>query len=260
MGQIDGRSGARGPDAGAGGGSRQVPERLVPWMLLLLAASAGALDAVCLIRLGGLFASVITGNLVQLGRSVATVDLALLVGAVTSVGGYAVGVAVGSLGLRRPGRQRRGADRPRAVGGWGRRAGVVAAGEFVLLVAVAVGWVASAAWPPQWLATPLLGVGAAAMGVQSALSIESGAGSASTTYLTGTLTAVVRTLSGTPWRRSGVAGGVTRLAALLCGAAAGTVLLDVAQLYVVLLPVALVGTVAAVMLASTRRPRPAVRR
>lgn len=155
--------------------------------------------------------------------------------------------------------RRRGVERVGAVGGWGRRAGIVAAGEFVLLVAVAVGWVASAAWPPEWLAMSLLGLGAAAMGVQSALSIESGAGSASTTYLTGTLTAVVRTLSGTPWRRSGVAGGVTRLAALLCGAAAGTILLNVAQLYVVFLPVALVGAVAAMMLAATWRRRPAVR-
>jgi uncharacterized membrane protein YoaK (UPF0700 family) len=43
-------------------------ERVVARLLVGLAAAAGCLDAVCMTRLGGVFASVITGNLVQLGR------------------------------------------------------------------------------------------------------------------------------------------------------------------------------------------------
>jgi uncharacterized membrane protein YoaK (UPF0700 family) len=48
-----------------------------------------------------MFASVITGNLVQLGRAIAAVDGAMVVDAATSVGGYTAEVAAGTVGPRR---------------------------------------------------------------------------------------------------------------------------------------------------------------
>jgi uncharacterized membrane protein YoaK (UPF0700 family) len=56
------------------GAGMVLPERLVGRLLTVFAAAAGCLDIVCVTRLGGPFASVITGNLVQLGRGIATVD------------------------------------------------------------------------------------------------------------------------------------------------------------------------------------------
>jgi uncharacterized membrane protein YoaK (UPF0700 family) len=74
------------------------PEPLAARLLAVLAATAGYLDAVCVARLGGPFASVITGNLVQLGRGIAA-DGRLAVRAAVAVAGYTVGVAAGSVGL-----------------------------------------------------------------------------------------------------------------------------------------------------------------
>jgi uncharacterized membrane protein YoaK (UPF0700 family) len=67
----------------------------------------------------------------------------------------------------------------------------------------------------------LLALAAAAMGVQSALTISRGVRGVSTTYLPGTLTTVVRSVTLDPHRSAGSAGGATRLAALLCGAIVG---------------------------------------
>jgi uncharacterized membrane protein YoaK (UPF0700 family) len=55
-------------------------------LLAVLTAAAGCVDAVCVTRLGGVFASVITGNLVQLGRAIATADGTLATAATTAVG------------------------------------------------------------------------------------------------------------------------------------------------------------------------------
>jgi uncharacterized membrane protein YoaK (UPF0700 family) len=215
------------------------PERVVVRLLAVLSAAAGCLDAVCVTRLGGLFASVITGNLVQLGRAVATVDGRLAASAATAVGGYALGVAAGSVVLRR------------CDPGWRRRTSLAAAVELVLLTGVAAGWLATDAQPGT-AAPVLLAPAAAAMGVQSALTISSGVSGASTTYLTGTLTNLIRTLSTDPHRLAGAAGGAARLASFLCGAAAGAVVLRVAPLWAPALPAALV---AAVIVAAVRAGR-----
>ncbi|MGC9665308.1 YoaK family protein [Planosporangium sp. 12N6] len=234
--------------AGAGGtasGPRPdaaLPERVVTRLLIVLTAASGCLDAVCVSRLGGLFASVITGNLIQLGRSITTTDARLATGAATAVGGYALGVAVGTAALGRCG------------AGWLRRTSVVAAVEVVLLAGVAAGWLATAAHPGRLAAPSLLATAAAAMGVQSALTVSSGGPGASTTYLTGTLTGVVRTLTVDPHRFAAGAGGGTRLAALLCGAIVGALVLRVAPSLALVPPTALVA--AAVVAAALTRPRP----
>ncbi|WP_327009961.1 DUF1275 family protein [Dactylosporangium sp. NBC_01737] len=362
-----------GAVAGAG-----LSARTVWWLLLALAAAAGCLDAVCVSRLGGVFASVITGNLVQLGRAVATIDGWAAAGAVTAVGGYAAGVAAGTAALRhrttdphrpaagahprtaaphprtprrtrRPPRrtperhagpadgratpperhvgpagrratpanrratpperhagpadgrttpperhagpadgratppnaapdpqaaaphpqtaaadQQAAAPGPQAAGqqqpatGWRRRVTALAAGEAVLLAGVAAGWQAAGARPGHAGTLLLLCAAAAAMGVQSTVTLGSGVAGASTTYLTGTLTGLVRHAVAGPHHVTGT-GGAARLGALLCGAAAGTVVLRVAPLWAPALAAALVAAAVAAALVAGARIRPGPR-
>jgi uncharacterized membrane protein YoaK (UPF0700 family) len=89
----------------------------------------------------------------------------------------------------------------------------------------------------------LLGPAAAAMGVQSVVTTSSGAPGASTTYLTGTLTSVVRTVVSDPHSFATAAGGASRLMALLCGAVLGALLLHLAPLWAPALSAALVAVV-----------------
>jgi uncharacterized membrane protein YoaK (UPF0700 family) len=110
-----------------------------------------------------------------------------------------------------------------------------------------VSWAALGAQPGPGAATLVLGLAAAAMGVQSAVTLSSGVRGASTTYLTGTLTDAVRTLAGDPHRITSVAGPAVRLAALLCGAAVGALVLRVAPLWAPVPPVVFVGAVAAAL-------------
>ncbi len=229
-----------GRHASGGPGGEQVaalPARLVAVNLAVLSAAAGCLDVVAVTRLGGPFASVITGNLVLLGRALAQVDGGMVVDTSTAVGGYAVGVAGATLAL--------GSGGP----GWRRRTSMVAGAEVVLLLAVAYGWLATAAHPGRIVALPLLGLAAAAMGVQSAVTLGTGVRGASTTYLTGTLTTVMRVLVRGPHRLGASAGGAVRLAALLAGAAAGGLVLRFAPLWAPALAAALV--VAVVVVAAT---------
>jgi uncharacterized membrane protein YoaK (UPF0700 family) len=230
------------PGGRTGAGS-VLPERVVMRLLIVLTAAAGCLDAVCVTRLGSVFASVITGNLVQLGRAIATVDGRLAAGATTAVGSYAFGVAAATVALR-------GCDR-----GWGRRTSMVAAIEVILLAGVAAGWLATGAHPGHITSPLLLGLAAAAMGIQSVVTISSGIRGASTTYLTGTLTSVVRTVTVDPHRFAASAGGIARLAALLSGAALGALVLRVAPLWASVLPAALVAAVVVVAAALSRGRR-----
>jgi uncharacterized membrane protein YoaK (UPF0700 family) len=211
-----------------------LPDRVVVPLLAVLTAAAGCLDVFCLTRLNGLFASVITGNLVQFGRAIASTDGWLAVGAATTVGSYGLGVAAGTAALRR------------RAAGWRRRTTLLLAVEVVLLIGLAAGWLATDAHPMDSASPPLLGVAAAAMGIQSAVTIASGVRGASTTYLTGTLTSAVRAVVGDPHRFAGGAAG--RLTALLFGACLGALVLRVAPAWT---PVLAAALVAAVLLAAT---------
>jgi uncharacterized membrane protein YoaK (UPF0700 family) len=206
-----------------------LPERVVTRLLAVLAVASGSLDVVCVTRLGGLFASVTTGNLVQLGRAIATVDGQLAARATTTVGGYAIGVAGGTVGLRGSG------------SGWRRRTSLVALVEVLLLTGVAVGWLVTGGHSGTSTSAVLLGVAAAAMGVQSTVTIGSAAPGASTTYLTGTLTSLVRALAAAPHRLDGPA--AARVAAFVCGTVLGALVLRVSPLWAPALPVALVAVV-----------------
>jgi uncharacterized membrane protein YoaK (UPF0700 family) len=134
--------------------------------------------------------------------------------AATAVGGFIVGVAVGSR-VTGP----RNADGPR----WPRRVTVALGLEFVFLSVFTLGWEATGAAPTGSAQLGLLATAAIGMGLQSAAARGLGV-TVATTYLTGTLTAVIAGLTGSPRSRTDRAGVAALMAALGGAVCAGVVL------------------------------------
>ncbi|MBM7491476.1 uncharacterized membrane protein YoaK (UPF0700 family) [Micromonospora luteifusca] len=214
--------------------------RATAWLLVALAAASGCIDVICLTRLNAYFASVITGNLVHFGHAIATADARSLAGAVVAVGGYAVGVAAATVPLRH------------TPPGWNVRTAVVTSAEAVLLLGFTVGWLACSARPGYGFGLVLLGMAAAASGIQSVITVGAGVRGASTTYLTGSLTELVRRRVVDPHRFADV-GGVGRLAGLVVGAVLGTVVLRTAPTWASVPAAVLVIAVIVVADGLTRR-------
>lgn len=161
-----------------------------------MAACAGVVDLWALSALGGAFAGVVTGNLVGVGRAVGSLDPRDLVAPLVAVAGFGLGVAAWSAFLRRS-----------VLGSL--------ITELAVLVALAVAW-------PLGVPTPvLLGAASLSMGGQSSIALRLGE---STTYLTGTLTGAVAALV---VDGRGRWSAVRQLGALVVGATAAALLLDV---------------------------------
>jgi uncharacterized membrane protein YoaK (UPF0700 family) len=183
-------------------------------------------------RLGGPFASVITGNLIQLGRAFAISNWHLAASTSTSVASYAVGVAVGTVMLRG------------SPPGWRLRTCVVASVELLLLVGVLVGWLITNSLPGTGQAILLLALAAVAMGLQSAVTLSTGVHEASTTYFTGAFTSFMRAVATDPHMILAAGAGIARLLSLLAGAAIGALILKFAPSWTPVFPVVLIaGTV-----------------
>jgi uncharacterized membrane protein YoaK (UPF0700 family) len=183
----------------------------------LLTFTSGGVDVVTLLVIGGAFTSVITGNLIFIGRAVGTSSLNPALHAIMAVLGYVAGVAAGAR-LR----QRLGRRAPRAA--WPRSATLVLAAEALILAAVNVTWICYDAAPPGAATDALLVAAALALGMQGAAAraIE---GNPSTTYMTGALTALVEALA-TGRHRSADASAAVGLLALVAGAASCAVLVE----------------------------------
>lgn len=171
----------------------------------------GATDATGFIKLGGVFTSVMTGNLVLLGVAVGRGALPAAGRTVLAIACYVLGALVGA---RIAGRPRDGDPV------WPSRMNVALAVEGALFVAFAAGWWASGAAPSGAAQAALLGGCAAALGLQSSAILRLGVSGLSTTYLTGTLTTVTHALVTLRTAR-GSGRSIAILAALVCGGAAG---------------------------------------
>ena len=212
---------------------------------MVLALTSGAIDAVTFVRLGNVFSSVITGNLALLGLALGEHHGALAVNSGLALAAYAAGVLAG------------GALAGPLAGGqpaWPRRTTVTMAAELILLAGFSAGWLAAGGHPSGAARLILLGLSAAAMGMQSAAVRL--LGHMSSTYLTSTLIGIfqslaVRRVPG-DWKRStGVLTAFVAGAALgVAGAVTSAALVPVA----VLLPLAVVVLCAA-RSAALRPPR-----
>ena len=174
-----------------------------------LAAASGATDAISFLRLGSVFTSVMTGNLVLLGLSVARRDGAQAAHALVAISAFAAGVAAASrIGGRATG------ERP-----WSRGVGAALVVELAVLCVFLGLWEGVSHGRPSGPAQLVqLACAALALGIQSGAVRAMGIAGLSTTYLTGTLTALVGTSAtgGRLNRRS-----VVLLAAVAVGAAGG---------------------------------------
>jgi uncharacterized membrane protein YoaK (UPF0700 family) len=216
----------------------------------LLTFASGSIDVVTLMVIGQSFTSVITGNLIFIGRAIGTSSLTPALHAIMAVAGYVAGVAVGSR-LRQL--LSRGAPQapqaPQAP--WPRSATQVLAVEWVILAALNVAWISYAAAPPAAAADVLLVAAALALGIQGAAA-RSIKGNPSTTYMTGALTTLVEALS-TGGRRTADASIAVGLLCLVAGAACSAVLVEHASQAALLPPLAALGLVVVIMLGRHRR-------
>jgi len=171
-------------------------EQILTLIAIALTFGSGATDVASFTRLGGVFTSVMTGNIVLGGLAVAQRSLSLASHTAVSIAGYIAGVAGGTWiahGFKRASPVKPDDDQGRAS--------VLPAhvnwtlfAELVLLAGLAVGWEITGTRPAGWAQYCLLAVTAAAMGMQASAVQEMGLTNVSTTFLTGTLTALVSSL------------------------------------------------------------------
>jgi len=215
--------------------------------VIALTFGSGATDVACFTRVGGVFASVMTGNIVLWGLAVARGSLSLFGHATVSLAGYIVGVIGGTriaYGLR-AGKDEEGGVWPHHVT-WALRA------ELVLLAGFAAGWEVSGGRPVGGAQYCLLAIAAAAMGVQAAAARDMGLIEVTTTYLTGTLTALVSSLAHPGKETTHRARRFGVLLGLAAGASLSGLLIVTAADAMPALPLAAVVT--ALVLASRNRP------
>ncbi|MCW5252937.1 MULTISPECIES: YoaK family protein [unclassified Streptomyces] len=174
--------------------------------LAALAAASGATDALCFIALGGVFASVMTGNLVFLGISAGRGAGALAAHAGVALAGYTLAVVLTSRFL--------------GDGGSRRRNRAVFLGEATVM------WTFVALWPvlhdhsDGGIQLSLLTLAAVAMGTQSEVVRTVAEPGVSTTYMTGLFTRVLNTLAmrqRIDWHRPGLL--IAQVAGATCNAA-----------------------------------------
>jgi uncharacterized membrane protein YoaK (UPF0700 family) len=200
-------------------------------VVVVLSVATGATDAISFTRLGNVFASVMTGNMVLLGVSAGRRDATLAAHAGISFAAYIAGSA---LGARLCGHQP-------SMPQWRNRARAALSVELALFVGVTIGWELSAAHPRETLQLGLLPIAVTAMAVQASLARSMPEQTPSTTYMTGTLTAAVSALmAGSPLRAQQRRIGA--VLGLIAGAGLAAILVEEAPRTAPLLVLALLAT------------------
>lgn len=226
-------------------------------LVVLLTLTTGVVDATSFLALGKVFSSVITGNLVLLGMAAGTGGSALAARSGVALAGYSAGVALGApIATRRhagAGHQEGAAPAGGAVPGAGPGPGTGAwpvgvtltlVAELCVLAVFTLLWELAGGSPHDGLQLGLIGMLAAAMGMQSAAVRQ--LGRMSTTYLTSTLTGVIAGIA-TRSRPASLPRSVGVLAAIVAGAAAGAIVVKTGR---ALLPVVMLLPLCAVIGAS----------
>ncbi|HEY7008729.1 MAG TPA: YoaK family protein [Jatrophihabitantaceae bacterium] len=180
-----------------------------------LAMVSGATDALGFLALGGVFTSVMTGNMVLLGTSVGRLDRDLAVHSVAAIVCFVLGCVAGAriAGAAEPNDPVWPAAITRAI--WV---------ETAAMVVVAITWWSSGSHPGENIQILILVLNAFALGVQSSAVLRFGVSGLSTTYLTGTLTTLVTRLAHRHRFRDMLPSAII-LAGLISGAAIMSVVL-----------------------------------
>ena len=168
-------------------------QQILTLIAIALTFASGAMDVASFTRLGEVFTSVMTGNIVLGGLAVAQRSLSLASHTAVSIAGYIVGVAGGTW-IAYGFKAAKPADDEARVSVLPAHVNWALFAELILLAGLTVGWEVTGARPAGWAQFCLLAVAAAAMGVQASAVNEMGLTNVSTTFLTGTLTGLVSSL------------------------------------------------------------------
>src|SRR5580698_10003128 len=203
-------------------------QQILTLIAIALTFGSGAADVASFTRLGGVFTSVMTGNIVLWGLAAARGSLSLASHTAVSIAGYIAGVAGGAWIAHStrvpPAVKGTVADADAGSASAGDQGAAlpgsvlrVLLAQLTLVTGFTVGWEVSGAAPAGWAQFSLLATLAAAMGLQSFAVNNMGLTEVSTTYLTGTLTGLVSSLA-SPGKRTPNAG---RRFGVLIGLVAG---------------------------------------
>ncbi|HEY3904120.1 MAG TPA: YoaK family protein [Streptosporangiaceae bacterium] len=211
-------------------------------LVVILTLTAGAVDAATFTRLGNVFSSVVTGNLVLLGIAAGRQAASLAVSGGLALGGYAVGVLLGGMLAG-------AAEEDQPV--WPAPVSFALGAELILLAGLTVGWLLTAGRPGAEARLLLLGLATVAMGIQTAAVRR--LGQMSSTYLTSTLAGLVTALAvrrrPEDWQRS-----TATLLSIVAGATLGAL---TATWFPAWLPVVVITPLAIVIAVSVTIARPA---
>ena len=127
--------------------------------MAILAVASGSLDASAFLRLGGVFASIMTSNLIFISLAAVKADATLAQHCAAALLSYVAGVGAGSALARPSGRESRLGTR---------RLTILLTAEAVVLAVYAAWWVAEGARPEGWQQLTVLGTVTFAMGLQAA--------------------------------------------------------------------------------------------
>lgn len=180
-------------------------------LVVLLTFVTGATDATAFEKLGNVFTSVMTGNMVLLGLAIGKGNASPIVHVALALIAYVTGAMVGG----------RIAGHPSESDGlWHHHLTRALALELGLFGFFAIIWEVHGGHPTGRTQIALLMVCALALGIQSGAVLRLGLSGLSTTYLTGTLTNVVHAVAHGKFGRQNFR-SVAVLVALILGAALG---------------------------------------
>lgn len=180
-------------------------------LVAMLTVVTGATDAMAFERLGNVFTSVMTGNMVLLGLALGKGDVTPAFHVALALLAFMVGTMVGA----------RIAGHPEAGDGlWPRRLTAALCCEWFLFFGFAAVWGIHGGRVSGALAPGLLMACAVALGIQSSAVLRLGVSGLSTTYLTGTLTNAFHAIAHGRFERDTLR-KLTILFALILGAGLG---------------------------------------
>jgi uncharacterized membrane protein YoaK (UPF0700 family) len=251
-------AGGAKPGGAAGPSRADLAPGLVTAIAALLTIGTAAIDVVSFTRLGSVFASVMTSNIVFLGLAAARQSAMLAEHAAVSFAGYVAGVAAASRLARLGRRSVQGGPPGQQTWSAGIAAALVA--ETGVFVVFTIGWEVTGAKPAGGTQLFLLTVATVAMGMQSAVVVAMGIAGVSTTYMTGTLTTLIEAVANPDRHKRPDARQIIVLLALVAGAGLSGLLLATVPSAVLVMPFAvLIGVIGiGTGLLRPRRRRPPV--
>jgi uncharacterized membrane protein YoaK (UPF0700 family) len=153
------------------------PPLYLEYVLGLTAFAAGSVDVISFVRLGGIFASAMTGNLAFLGIYLARLSFYSAIGSAIALVGFVIGSALGNVFTR-------GKSRPDSLN-------ILLGIEFLLLLAVIVLWFPITHKNGSLAADGLIALLAISMGLQSIIGKKINLSNIPTIVFTSTLTNLI---------------------------------------------------------------------